>query len=327
MQKEIKSGLKERLYIFTGPEDFLKEKIVQSIKKALVDDALADFNYVSYSEIPDFTAANSFINTLPMMSERKLTVFRRCGFFEKNFKQKSEWEELFKNLPDYACVILWEGEIPKKKEPAFFKSIKSAGEAVEFPYQVASMLVKWLAKAAASGGKTIDGATAEYIVRNLGQSMNVLKTEMEKITAHTKGEQITRADVDAVIITPREDTAYKMMDAIIDGRRDLCYKYLQNLKDLREQPMAFLSRFSSQLLMTYQAKVLLNEGYRQGAVTQMLESPFMWMKEKCVRKASQTTEEKLERLIFLCREADRRAKSGLMEQWTAIELVISEMKI
>lgn len=327
IQKEIKAGMPQRLYIFTGVEDFLKEKSAESIKNKLIDGALADFNYISYSEIPDFTSANSFINTLPMMSERKLMIFRKCGFFEKNFKQKADWEAMFKNLPDYACVILWEGDIPKKKEPAFYKAIKGCGETVEFPYQVVSMLVRWLAKAASSGGKLIDANTANYIIQNLGQSMSVLKTEMEKITAHTKGEQITRADVDAVIITPAEDTAYKMMDAIIDGRRDLCYNYLHNLKQLREQPMAFLSRFSSQLLMTYQAKLLLNEGYRQSAAAAMLNSPFPWMKDKCVRKASQTTEEKLEMLIYLCREADRKAKSGLMDHWTTIEVIISEMRI
>ncbi len=327
MQKEIKAGLPRSLYIFVGEEDFLKEKTVEGAAAKLIDRELGDFNYFSCNEMPEFDEVNNFVNTLPLMSARKLLVLRRCGFFEKNLKQKSDWEAMFKNLPDYICVILWEGVLPKKKEPAFYKAIKSAGETVEFPLQVTGMLVKWLAKAAGSGGKLIDSASANYIIQNLGRSMSVLKTEMEKITAYAKGEQITRADIDAVIITPIEDTTYKMMDAVIDGRRDLCYNYLEDLKARREQPISFLTGLSSQIILTYQAKLLLNDGCRAAAAAQMLKSPFVWLREKCVRKAAQTTEERLERLIRLCRESDRMAKSGLIDQWAALELIISEMKI
>lgn len=325
---EIKAGLPRRLYVLIGAEEFLKEHCAEQAKKKLVEPALEDFNYQSYNEVPDFTACNSFVNTLPMMSERKLLVLRRCGFFERNLKQKSDWEEMFLNLPEFVCVLLWEGEDEKRKKSAgtpVRKACEKAGTVVDFPYQTEAKLIPWLAKVAANGGKLIDKACASYIIGSLGRSMSVLKTEMQKINAYACGEQITRADIDAVIIRPAEDKVFKLVDAMMEGRRDLCYGYLYDLCQNRTEPVAFLALFSGKLLTIYRAKLLLGEGLQSGAVAKALGGG--WMAEKSVRQAQHSTEAKLERLISLCQNADKSVKQGRIDPWAALEVVVAEMKI
>lgn len=324
---EIKAGLPKRLYILAGPEEFLKEHCASLAKKKLVDPSLEDFNFQSYNEIPDFTACNSFVNTLPMMSERKLLVLRKCGFFEKNLKQKADWEDMFKSLPEHICVLLWEPEPEKGKKGAspLRRICEKAGETVDFPLQTEAKLIPWLAKIAANGGKLIDKGCASYIIGSLGRSMSVLKTEMQKINAYAGGEQITRADIDAVIIRPTEDKVFKLTDAIMQGRRDLCYGYLYDLQQSRAEPVAFLSLFSGQLINIYHAKLLLNEGFQAAAAAKTLGGG--WMADKSVRLAQRSSEEKLERLIRLCQNADSTIKSGKAEAWAALELIIAEMKI
>ena len=51
---EIKAGLPKSLYIFTGPEDFLKEHCIEQAKAKLVVPCFDDFNFQSYSSVPDF---------------------------------------------------------------------------------------------------------------------------------------------------------------------------------------------------------------------------------------------------------------------------------
>ncbi len=325
--KEIKAGLPSSLYLLTGPEDFLKEKCIEQAKSRLVTPGFEDFNFQSFNQVPDFSACADFVNGMPMMSERKLLVLRKCGFFDAKLKGKADWEGLFSNLPETVCVLLWEPDPEKKKASTGLRKVcEQAGTVVDFQYQTASKLAPWIAKAASAGGKLIDRGCAEYLIASLGRSMSVLKTELEKVTAYAAGEQITRADIDAVIILPTEDRAFKLIDSIMDGRRDLSYMYLGELRQNRTEPVQFLSLFAGQLLTIYRAKLLLGEGIQRSAAAKRLGvAPFV--ADKCVAKAARASEEGLEGLISLCRDADRDIKQGKIEPWTALELIVARAKV
>ncbi len=331
-KNEIKAGLPATLYLFTGPEDFLKEKTIEQVREKLVAPGFEDFNYLSCSSVPDFGSCADFIRGLPMMSDRKLLVLRKCGFFDSKLKAAADWEELFADLPPSVCVLLWEPDPEKKKKPSAAQKKKprnlrelceSVGVTVEFPLQTEAKLLPWLAKAAMNAGKLIDRPCASYMVASLGRSMSVLKTEMEKVAAYAAGEQITRADIDAVIVRPAEDRAFKLIDAIVDGRRDLSFGYLSELRQNRTEPVTFLSLFAGQALTIYRAKLLLGEGYQRSAVVKRLGvAPFV--AEKCATKAERASEENLEALISLCRDADRDIKQGRVEPWTALDLIAAQ---
>lgn len=324
---EIKAGLPRSLYVLAGEEDFLKEHAAMQARKRLVDPAFEDFNFQSFSEIPDFTACNSFVSTLPMMSDRKLLVLRRCGFFDRSIKQRSDWEEMFSDLPDHVCVLLWEdtAEKSKKSAPPLRKVCEKAGVVVDFPLQTEAKLIPWLAKIADGGGKLIDRNCASYIIGSLGRSMSVLKPEMQKITAYAAGEQITRQDIDAVIVRPAEDNVFKLADAMMEGRRDLCYGYLYEQRRNRTEPVYFLSMFSGRVINIYRAKLLLGEGFKSAAAAKALGGG--WQAEKSVRQAQRSTELQLERLIELCQSADKSIKQGRIDPWAALETIVAEMRI
>ncbi|MGN1097292.1 MAG: DNA polymerase III subunit delta [Clostridia bacterium] len=325
---EIKAGLPKSLYILTGPEDFLKEYSVGQAKQKLVDPSLEDFNFQSYSDVPDFALCSDFVNGMPMMSDRKLLVLRKCGFFGRSLKQKSDWEALFSNLPDTVCVLLWEIDEEKGKKGTASpvrKACENAGVTVEFPMQTEAKLIPWLAKIAMNGGKLIDKSCASYLIASLGRSMSVLKTEMQKVNAYARGEQITRTDIDAVIVRPAEDRVFKLVDAITDGRRDLGFEYLYELKQNRTEPVAFLSLFAGQVINIYKAKLLLGEGWQKSVALKKMGGG--WAAEKSINKAARASEEGLENLIDMCQRADRDIKQGRMDPWTALEIIVSEAKI
>ncbi len=330
-KSEIRAGLPRSLYVLEGPEDYLKERCAADAKKRLVDPALESFNFQSFSEAPEVSAVKDFVASVPMMSERKLLILRRCGLFAQGLRQKAEWAKLFASLPEHVCVLLWEDGTEKKKKSAspVQRAAEKAGTVVDFPLQTQAKLAPWLAKAAAKGGKLIDADCAGYIIAGVGRSMSALRSEMEKIAAYAPGRQITRADVDAVLVRPSEDRLFKLIDAIMEGRRDLCYGYICEMRQNRAKPAAVLWTFSDQLVGIYRARLLLSEELRQQAAARELMKggivPFV--AEKSVRIASRSSEERLERLISLAREAERSIKQGKSEPWTAFEMLVAEMRI
>ena len=330
LYNELRSAIKEKniapFYIFEGPEEYLIEFCIGEIKKALVEEWAEMMNFKSFAELPPVSEAEDFMETLPVMNERKLAVFRKCGLFSGNIKNKAQWEKLMGNVAPFNCVIIWE-ELPEKgKKPSSVRKSAEAGGAVvvEFPVQTEASLKAWVTKFASANGKTIDQVNALYLINSLERKMRVIKTEFEKIISFSKGSQITRADIDAVIIKPAVENVFGVIDAIFDGRRDACYNLLYTLRSLKQEPVSILSLLSGQLIMIYRAKILLLDGSSHSETSYALGGGYG--AEKCTRKAEKIKIENIQTLIDLCYEADKNIKQGRIGGWAALETIIAEYK-
>ena len=328
--EELRSTIKEKkiapLYIFEGAEEYLIEFCLGELKKALVEEWSEMMNFKSFTELPPVNEAEDFMETLPVMSERKLVIFRKCGLFSGNIKNRSQWEKILNNVADFNCVVIWEppAERGKKSGPVRKAAEKGGAVTVEFPLQTEAKLKTWVAKIAASSGKTIDAKNASYLINALGCNMLSIKTEFEKIISFSSSPQITKEDIDSVIIKSVTKNVYALIDAIFDGRREICYSLLHTLRTQKEEPVSILSRLSSQLLMIYKAKVHLLAGYSHSAVVSLLGGVFP--ADKCARKAEKLKLENIQMLVFLCCEGDRKIKQGLIGGWAALETIIAEYR-
>ena len=322
----IKQGKIAPLYIFEGPEEYLIEFCIGELKKTLVEEWAEMMNFQSYTHLPPANEAEDFMETLPVMNDRKMLVFKKCGLFEGNIKNKAQWEKLFSSVAPYNCVIIWE-KLPEKGKKANTvrkAAISGGAVVVEFPLRNESVLKNWVAKIAAASGKTIDHKNATYLINSLERNMHSIKTEFEKIIAFSKDTQITREDIDAVIIKPAAENVYALIDAIFDGRREACYNLLYSLRALREEPVALLTLLSSQLITIYKAKLYLLSGENYSSTVSRLGGGFV--AEKSTRKADKIKLENIQTLISLCQESDRKIKSGLLGGWAALETIIAEYR-
>ena len=320
----IKEGKISPVYIFEGAEEYLIEFCIGELKKALVEPWAEMMNFKSFAELPPIAEAEDFVDTLPVMSERKLVVFRKCGVFSGNIKNRDRWEKLMSNISDFNCVIIWEPPLEKGKKPSPVRkaAISGGGVVVEFPLRSEASLRPWIAKIAAASGKSIDPKNAAYLINSLDRSMRSIKTELEKIIAFSKSPQITREDIDSVIVKPVTENVFGLIDAIFDGRREICYNLLYTLRTLRQEPVSILSLLSSQLITIYRAKLHLLSGMPHSKTATMLGGGFL--AEKCTRKAEKIKVENIQTLISLCCECDRRIKQGLLGGWAALETIIAE---
>lgn len=326
LRSSIKDGKIAPLYIFEGPEDYLIEFCLNEIKKALVEPWSEMMNFKSFSELPPVSEAEDFLETLPVMSERKVAIFRKCGIFSGNIKNKAQWEKLLSSVAPFCCVVIWENPVEKGKKPS---SVRKAAEdgggvTVSFPLRTESNLKAWVTKIAAASGKTIEPKNALYLINSLERSMRSIKTELEKIISFTKSPAITREDIDAVIVKPAVENIFGLIDAIFDGRRELCYNLLYTLRSLKQEPVSILSLLSGQLITIYKAKLHLLSGKSYGSIVPMLGGGYS--AEKCTRKAEKIKVENIQTLISLCCECDRKIKQGTLGGWAALETIIAEYK-
>ena len=325
LKSTIKDGKLASLYIFEGQEDFLIDHSITQIKNKLIDPFAEIMNYRSYSELPDVGEVVDFLETLPVMSERKLLVLRKCGIFTGNIKNKAQWEKLFSEIADFNCVIIWE-ELPEKgkKQNQVRKAAEEKASVVNFPLQSEAALKQWLSNIAKKHEKTIDSKDSQYLIASLGRKMQPMRTEFEKIISYSKGSQITREDIDAVIVKPSYENVFNLIDAIFDGKREVCFNLIYTLRSLKQDAVELISILSGQLITIYKAKIYLLEGLSRSQAAQKLGGGYG--AEKCTAKAEKIKLENIRGLIDLCYESDKNIKQGRIDAWTALEMLVVEYK-
>ena len=311
------------LYVFTGEEDFLSSFCLTEAKKAFIDPAFEDFNYKCYVEAPAFEDADAFINALPLMSEKKLVIFNNCKLFSNGLSQKPKWENLFSTLPSYVVCIIREDVSEKgKKGSVVEQAALGMGVRVNFDYLPEARLCPWLIKAAASRGKSLSDKDALYIIKNLGQSMTLLKSEIEKISAKAEDFVITRGDIDSVIRSVIDESVFNLIDAIIYKRRDIAFNTLALLEQSGTESVSVISLFASQILGIYKAKLMMTQKMSIAEVKKAI-SHNPYAADKMVQKASKTTLEDLESIISMLTDAEYKIKNGLIDARCAFDLIIA----
>lgn len=330
-RSKMKSGDLSQLYLFTGEESFLLEFCMAEVKKTIIDPSFEDFNYKCFIETPSLDDASSFITALPLMSQKKLIIFNSCSLFDKMLAEKSRWAELFLSLPDYVVVIVRENSKPdeekKKKNNKEEKlsevqtAITKAAQTVKFDYMPEARLKPWLVKFASSKGKRLSTSNASYMISSLGRSMTLLRSETEKIAAKAEEFEITKQDIDSVIIKPLTNDVFKLIDFVFSGRRDLSYDWLSSLKMSKQEPISILSLVASQVMTVYKAKLFLAQHRSTNDVKHALGGGYK--ADVAVSRASKVTVNKLEKMIHFLTNAEMEIKNGDLDPWCALELFIA----
>ena len=311
------------LYYFTGKEDFLQVFSLSSAKDVLIDPSFEDFNYKCYIEQPTIEEADTIINAFPLMSEVKLVVFNNCKLFHTSLAEKNKWEELFSNLPDYAVVLIRDMMAEKgKKGTTVEQTVRKEGIEVVCDYLPEARLRPWLMKIASAQGKSLSDRDATYIIKNLGQSMTLLKSEMDKICARAEDFVITRADIDSVIRNVLVESVFTLIDSVIYKRRDIAFDTLANLEALKLEPVSIIPTFADQVLGVYKAKLMMTQKMSLTEIKKAI-SRNPYVADKMVQKASKITIEDLETLLKMLTDAEYKSKNGLGDTWNELYMIVA----
>lgn len=321
LKKDINANTLKNLYLFTGPEVFLSEFYVNDIRKRLLGDGADDFNLLTVSRtLPDISAADDFINSYPFMSDKKLLIIKDSGILKKApDEDKKYWQKALASVPDYCIIIFCENDIDKRS--VIYKALNSNGTTVEFNYQQGQTLITWIQKFIASNGKQIDSADAEYLIASCNPGMINLKREMEKlISCKSENPKITKSDIDRLVTKSIESRVFEMADDIAKGNKAAAYKKLEDIKALNIKPPEIIPAIFSKFASYRKIKLLSPMPLKQMAMKMNQREYFI---KKDYESSANMTMEKIEKLMFLCKETDFKVKNGFSDGWTELMMIIN----
>ncbi|MBQ8322140.1 MAG: DNA polymerase III subunit delta [Clostridia bacterium] len=334
-KSRLKDGKLEGIYIFAGEEEYLIRHYLSSLRSALnIEPAFAVFNNPVFDgDEVDFSAISEAIKAPPMMSDYKLVEWRHADFDSMGEKELSLLEALIEEAEDYPYSIIAftsEGEKldfgTQKKPSKFVSRFGKRLNLLRFEKSTDNQLYSWLKKHFDARGVSVTLDTVRALVFRSGHSMNVLYTEVEKLTALALArgrDYVTVDDVNEVSASTPESETFALSNAITERNKQKAYAALEELKIRRVDPgavMGMVARTYDELLSV---AMLLEEGKNLSDIESLLKmNPY-----KVKIHAAAAKRYSAKRLADITNElarVDAGSKFGGVSGYTAIEIFISK---
>jgi len=331
LKNNIKNNKIRNLYLFYGPEEYLKKYYLEAIERILLKEDLKVLNRVVIDGKADINGIMDNCEAMPVFSEKKVVIVKNSGFFKpgskdgKEAKKKPAGDDFItclQNIPGHTCLVFYESEIDKRLKAV--DVIKNSGLVVEFAYQKPAELVKWVIKVFRSFNKEIDTMTASMLVDNSELDMNEILNEVNKITSFV-GEkvQVEASDIEKACSKSIKSRIFDLTDAIAEKNSQRALKVLNEMIILKEPLPRILFMITRQFRHILEMKLLSSEGLSMNeAASRMGIAPYA--AGKVLKQSKSFTVDELKRAIEECLHMDEAVKTGKISDRIAAELLITE---
>lgn len=317
INEDIKTGQLKNVYLLYGEEAYLRQQYKQKLKEAIIDPE-DTMNYACYegkginpAELIDLA------ETMPFFSDRRLIVVEDSGFFKN---ASPELADYIKEMPDTAYFVFVETEVDKRGK--LYKAVKSKGRVTEFGRQDEKTLLYWIAGNMKREGKQIRESTAKYLVARVGNDMECLSNEMEKLFSYTVGKnEIDNEDIEAVCTVQITNRIFDMVEAVAEKQQKKALSYYYDLLALKEPPMRILYLLARQFRLLLQVKDLRDQGYDKARIAKSAGlHPFA--AGKYMRQCERFLAQEIRAIMEDAADTEEMVKNGRLNDRMSVELFI-----
>ena len=318
---ELKAGTVRNVYLFYGPEDFIRRSALATLQKRTLAAGLESMNCTVLSA-PTAQQIIESCETLPMMSDYRMVVVRDCALLAAG-KAKDEAQEAaalgdyLPHVPDTTCLVFDAGTALDKRKKLSQALVKLPG-AVSFDTLDDASLQRWMNQQLRALGKCMDRAACEALAFQSGRDLTLLSGELAKLAAYSgEREEITAADVEAVATRTAESTVFAMADALAVGKASEAFGLLGSLLAAGESRIGILAMITRHYRQLMYACALRDARAPQAQMARELGAPAFAV-GRLLRQAGKRTVEQLRACVEQCVQTDFDIKSGAVREDAAL---------
>lgn len=309
LQRDLKAGKIEPLYLLFGPEDYLRNRAASAITETCLKDApLREFNESSFSlASADVQHAIAAAEQLPMMSSRR--VVRITEFSKLREADEGALTRYLMRPVETSVVIFIADDLDKRRK--LTKTLMDACTSVEFASLADGELVAWGKDYLKRLKVTTDDRTLHQLVALAGPSVRTVTIELEKLaTAAIDTGFITMEMVEQLVGRSRELSNFELTDHLIGRNRKRALQILYRLLDDGAEPLMLIGLIAGNFHRLALAKELMTRGTAREEVFRLVAMPFS-KREDFLATARRTDSEALARSLERIAAADLAIKTSL----------------
>ena len=321
IEQDIRTGEYKPIYLVWGPEDFLRQKIKESFRKALA--GADDLNY-TYREGPavDEDEIRILAGTVPFLAEKRLILLENTGWAKKGGAGLIADLDTF---PDSTVLVFIEREADEKSP--LFKAARERGICVACQPPSAADLERSMKKSLEQEGYQISQDALELFLVRCGGDMNRMAGEKEKLLAYTmETRKIRREDVAVITHQSVSDRIFDMVDAMATGRPQTAFRLYEDLKALKEPNERIMSMITSQVGRLFVLRELDEKGLGLKEIQAATNYNYYAVKNSLPRCRSLSSRE-WEKKWRGCLAYYTAARTGRMDETLAVEMALIEVSL
>lgn len=311
----LKKGIVPTVCFLYGEEQFLVERAVRMLLERAVDPALKDFNLNVYfgNESKGVDIIDS-AQTLPMFSDRRAVLVKRAE------QLKAEALEVMlpyiKNPSPGTCLLLTGTKIDQRKK--FFLEFKKLGVLVEYKKYYDNKLSGFIQSESVALGKPIETAAAELLTALIGNNLQELSSQVEKLVAYAGSKaRITVDDVRIMASSSKAFTAFELAKFL--GLRDVpnSIRSLDALFLHGEDAPMIIGALTSHFRKLWRVRELLDKKMPQADIGRELNINAFFLGE-IVAQARNFSRRELKRIFDEFYRCDVASKTGGGQSYTLL---------
>ena len=332
LEKELKSGKLQTLYLLYGEELFLLETSLRKIKN-LFGECITGINYINIDE----TNCNELIANIETPSfgyEKKLIIARNTGLFKKEGKRKNaELSKLKEKISNYlidnrktvndaVIVVFVEEEVDNKQ--TLYSTIEKLGVVCKFDYQKPIQIEKRI-KAICNGYQVeIEANMLRYFIECCGTNMQDLINEIRKLIEYVgEGGKIQKETIDALSIKKLESVIFDLTDTL--GKKEIAkaLEVLKNLVYAKEPLQKILITLYNHFKKLYLVKLALK--YNKDIIESLeLKPNQIFLVNKYKIQAKYFEERELRDILQNLRDLDYNYKNGIIDLQIGLQSILCQ---
>ncbi len=328
LKEDIKNDNLFKFYVFHGAENYLKEFYVNKIIEKFSGSPFDDFNILKL-EYPNFSSVtlNDFISSYPAMSDRKLLIISDMDLYKMKDEIKEIILDTLENMPEYLSIIIYYDILEYKadKRLKIHNVIDKNSLNVEFAHYSNPDLIAFIKKRAIEQDREINTDVCNYLIFNVGVSLNNLISEINKLCAYCSVEEISKRHIDEVCSKTVEAVIFEVTDAIADGKFEKALSMISDLILQKNEPVAIAATISKHISRLYSAKLAIDSMKSAESLLKMWGVRQTFYIKKMMDSARRLNLTFLRTSLDLCLECDVSLKTSGFDKQKTLEFLILKM--
>lgn len=267
------------------------------------------------------------ISSVGLFSSKKLAIIKNIISGKKDFENE-KLEKLLKieakKEKSDLILIFWEGGKIKKSDK-LYKLLQKIAKCQEFELLEGAKLRNWVIGEIRKIGEeniSISSSAIEKLIVFVGNDLNLLSREIEKLAVYKNKGEISGEDVDSLVKSKIDTDIFKTVDALARGDKKTALKTLHDHLDSGEDPFYLLSMYFYQFRNLVKVKPLAEKNMSPAEISSKLKMhPFV--ARKSVEQARNFSWEKLKSLYKTLCEIDFESKTGKTDIALALDKFVA----
>lgn len=264
--RKLQSGQIGPLYLFEGPEKYLREQALKKLIDTAVDETLREFNFATISVAQgNLDDALALARQFPMISARRMVVVKGFEAISDD-KQLDALKDYLRAPVDTTSLVFVSDALDNRRNIATM--LRKTCEVISFdPLDEREAAPRWIRDYVTRAGCFIEPQSAAYLIGMIGVDLMRLSTELDKLISYA-GEKgrIGTPEIDALVRNSREHSNFELTDAILDGDRRRALKLLDRIyANGSERPETLSLLILGAIASNYRKMLAAKELMRQNA--------------------------------------------------------------